>query len=130
MNVPAELKYSEDHVWVAPFTAGRARVGLTDFAQRQLGDIIYLELPQVGQALDTGQSMGQVESVKAASDFYAPVTGRVTAVNEELSQSPEMVNVDPYGDGWLVEIELTDAATADQLLDAEKYRGLVTETES
>ncbi|MGW4372988.1 glycine cleavage system protein GcvH [Streptomyces albidoflavus] len=127
MSVPAELKYTEEHLWMRVPEGGRARTGLTHHAQTQLGDIVYVELPQVGQVLDSGQAMGQVESVKAATDFYAPVSGRVTAVNQELAESPELINEDPYDDGWLVEIEPSDADAMNHLLDAPKYQGLIAE---
>ncbi|MFE6719017.1 glycine cleavage system protein GcvH [Streptomyces albidoflavus] len=128
MSVPAELRYTEEHEWVGVLDGGKGRVGLTHHAQTQLGDIVFVQLPAVGQALDSGQSMGHVESVKSVTDIYAPVTGKVVAVNAELDHSPELVNEDPYGDGWLVEIEPTDAAEEWRvLLDAEKYQGLIAE---
>ncbi|MBP3078853.1 MULTISPECIES: glycine cleavage system protein GcvH [Streptomyces] len=125
MNIPEELKYTEEHNWVRVLPSGAAQVGITSYAQTQLGDIVLVELPKVGQAIDAGQAMGMVESVKAATDLYAPVTGKVTAVNAELETSPELINEDPYGDGWIVEIQLADTGALNDLLDAAKYQGIV-----
>ncbi|MEW2704400.1 glycine cleavage system protein GcvH [Streptomyces koyangensis] len=125
MNIPEELKYTEEHNWVRVLPGGAAQVGITSYAQTQLGDIVFVELPQVGQALDAGQAMGVIESVKAASDLYSPVTGKVTAVNDELEASPELINEEPYGDGWMVEIQPSDAGALNDLLDAAKYQGIV-----
>ncbi|MGF0168226.1 glycine cleavage system protein GcvH [Streptomyces albidoflavus] len=124
MNIPEELKYTEEHNWVRVLPGGAAQVGITSYAQTQLGDIVFVELPQVGQALDAGQAMGVIESVKAASDLYSPVAGKVTAVNDELEASPELINEEPYGDGWMVEIQPSDAGALNDLLDAAKYQGI------
>ncbi|AXQ55829.1 glycine cleavage system protein GcvH [Streptomyces koyangensis] len=124
MNIPEELKYTEEHNWVRILPGGAAQVGITSYAQTQLGDIVFVELPQVGQALDAGQAMGVIESVKAASDLYSPVAGKVTAVNDELEASPELINEEPYGDGWMVEIQPSDAGALNDLLDAAKYQGI------
>ncbi|MET7506969.1 glycine cleavage system protein GcvH [Streptomyces albidoflavus] len=127
MNIPEELKYTEEHNWVQVLPSGNARVGISGYAQSRLGDIVFVELPKVGQAVDAGQAMGTIESVKAATDLYAPVVGTVVAVNDELAESPELVNEDPYGDGWLVEFRMQDPLAVKDLLSAEKYRGLVAE---
>ncbi|MEU7375396.1 glycine cleavage system protein GcvH [Streptomyces albidoflavus] len=127
MNIPEELKYTEEHNWVQVLPSGNARVGISSYAQTQLGDIVFVELPKVGQAVDAGQAMGTIESVKVASDLYSPVEGTVVAVNDELAESPELVNEDPYGDGWLVEFRMQDPMAVNELLSAEKYRGLVAE---
>ncbi|MFZ5648481.1 MAG: glycine cleavage system protein GcvH [Bacillota bacterium] len=118
------LFYSSDHEWVK--VEGKiGRVGITHHAQDALGSIVFIELPEVGTGVAAGESLGVLESVKAASDYYAPVSGRVAAVNEELLDSPGLVNEDPYGKGWLVEIELKDPADLDGLLSAEGYRELL-----
>ncbi|AGI89574.1 glycine cleavage system protein GcvH [Streptomyces albidoflavus] len=125
MNIPEELKYTEEHNWVRVLPGGAAQVGITSYAQTQLGDIVFVELPKVGQALDAGQAMGVIESVKAATDLYSPLAGKVTAVNDELEASPELINEEPYGDGWMVEIQPSDAGALNDLLDAAKYQGIV-----
>ena len=127
-DVPADLRYSQDHLWVRP-GADRSliRVGLTDFAQSSLGDVVDVSLPRVGDAVTAGQACGDIESVKSVNDLIAPVTGTVAAGNEELSQAPELVNSDPYGQGWMFAVR-ADSSTADQqlaaLLDAAAYRDL------
>lgn len=118
----AERRYSETHEWVA-IEAGSATVGISDFAQAQLGDVVFLELPRVGQHLQAGDSFGVVESVKAASDLYAPVEGTVTAVNDDLARNPDLVNRDPYGAGWLIKLEGVGEAPSG-LLDEDGYRKL------
>jgi glycine cleavage system H protein len=123
VKVPGELRYSEDHEWVR-VDGGKGRVGITDFAQDQLGDIVFVELPKVGQAVRQGEALGVVESVKSVSDVFSPVSGTVTAVNEALAQHPEAVNQDPYGEGWLVEIELADPSEVDRLLSPQDYERL------
>ncbi|MFC9302029.1 glycine cleavage system protein GcvH [Streptomyces albidoflavus] len=125
MNIPEELKYTEEHNWVRVLPGGAAQVGITSYAQTQLGDIVFVELPKVGQALDAGQAMGVIESVKSATDLYSPLAGKVTAVNDELEASPELINEEPYGDGWMVEIQPSDAGALNDLLDAAKYQGIV-----
>ncbi|HEX4831742.1 MAG TPA: glycine cleavage system protein GcvH [Trebonia sp.] len=125
-SAPADLKYSKSHEWVRAGDDGPATVGLTDYAQRQLGDVVYVELPEVGRNVEAGGPVGTVESVKAASDFYAPAGGEVTAVNEDLSGSPEQVNEDPYGDGWIFRLSVTDAGELGSLLDAAAYEAYVT----
>lgn len=121
MNVPSELKYSEEHEWVR-VEGHRVTVGITEFAQRELGDIVFVELPAVGDVLTRGQPFGSVESVKTVSELYAPVGGKVVAVNESLGDEPEKVNRSPYGDGWMITLEIGDPAELDKLWTAEKYR--------
>ena len=119
-NIPADLKYTKEHEWVRDLaTAGTVSMGITDFAQGALGDIVYVQLPKVGEAIVSGKVCGEVESTKSVSEIFAPVSGRVIAVNDSLSNSPEFINSDPYNAGWLLEIELTEAAN--DLLTPEQY---------
>jgi len=120
-NIPNELKYAQSHEWVSLEANGNARIGISDHAQEALGDLVFVELPAVGDETDQGDSVAVVESVKAASDIYAPVTGEVVAINEDLEDDPGLINNDPYGDGWLYEVALSDEAELDGLLDAEAY---------
>ncbi len=120
MNVPNNLKYAKTHEWVR-LEGDTAVVGITDHAQQELTDIVYVELPQVGARVEAGQECAVVESVKAASDIYAPLSGDVVAVNEELSHAPELVNEDPYGKGWMFKIKLSDAGELNDLLSADDY---------
>ena len=124
---PEELKYTSEHEWVrTPGGAeGTVRIGITHYAQEALGDIVFVSLPEAGTAVDAGQALGEVESTKSVSDIYAPVAGEVVARNDELTASPELINTDPYGQGWLVEIKVTDAASLDALLDAGGYEAHV-----
>jgi glycine cleavage system H protein len=124
MKVPEELRYSTDHEWIA-VAGDRVRIGITDYAQDALGDVVYVQLPSVGTTVKAGDSFSEVESTKSVSDIYAPVSGSVAAVNEALAEHPEAINNDPYGDGWICEIEITDAAELDALLDAAGYQALV-----
>ena len=124
MNVPDDLKYSEDHEWVRS-EGGRVRFGITDYAQDALGDVVFVQVPSVGAAVTRGASISEVESTKSVSDIYAPVTGTVVEVNDELADAPQRINEDPYGEGWIAVIEPTDASELDQLLDAAAYRTLV-----
>lgn len=121
MTVPDDLRYTTEHEWVRD-QGGTVRVGITDYAQGQLGDVVYVALPEVGSDVTAHDSMGEVESTKSVSDLYAPLTGRVVARNEALLDSPELVNSDPYGEGWIVEIEVGDPSEVDGLLDAAAYR--------
>ena len=127
-EVPADLKYTAEHEWVRADEGGRtARVGITDYAQEALGDVVYVSLLAVGDQVTAGAACGEVESTKSVSDLYAPVTGTVTARNEALDGQPELINSDPYGEGWVIEIELdaeTGAAAVENLLDADGYRNL------
>ncbi|WP_227353880.1 glycine cleavage system protein GcvH [Haladaptatus salinisoli] len=120
-EVPENRKYLESHEWVE-VTDGTGRIGITDFAQDELGDIVFVELPDEGDELTQGDQFGVVESIKAVSDLYSPVSGTVSAVNDELESTPELVNDDPFGDGWMLEVELSDEDLGDDLLSAEEYR--------
>ena len=126
-NIPSELKYSKSHEWVRVEDDGTATIGISDHAQALLGDMVFIELPEVGTALDAGEECAVVESVKAASDVYAPVTGEVVAVNELLEDAPETVNSDTYNDGWLFRVKLADEAELKELLDADAYAELAAE---
>jgi glycine cleavage system H protein len=121
--IPEGLRYTTEHEWVAPAAGGSVRVGITHFAQDALGDIVYVQLPEPGTAVRAGEALGEVESTKSVSEIYAPVGGTVVARNERLAETPELVNDDPYGDGWLVEIDAGGAAP-DDLLSPEAYRRL------
>lgn len=120
MNAPAELKYSDEHEWVK-VEGNRITIGITDFAQSELGDIVFVELPEVGDDVAYGEPFGSVESVKTVSELYAPVTGKVIEVNATLADAPEKVNEAPYGDGWMIVVEISDTEQLDQLWTAEKY---------
>ncbi|WP_151705010.1 glycine cleavage system protein GcvH [Nitrincola alkalilacustris] len=120
-NIPSELKYVASHEWIRDEGNGVVSIGVTDHAQDLLGDVVFVELPDVGDEVSAGDDCGVVESVKAASDIYAPLSGEVIEINEDLEDSPEMVNSDPYGDGWFFRLKLSDPAELDDLLDAEAY---------
>ena len=122
---PEDLKYTSEHEWVRGDGA-TVRVGITDFAQDALGDIVYVSLPEVGATIEAGSSVGELESTKSVSDIYAPVSGTVTSRNDALDATPELVNSDPYGDGWLFEVELADDAQLGGLLDAAAYQATLT----
>jgi len=121
--IPENLRYTAEHEWVAPGD-GPVRVGITDFAQDALGDIVYVQLPEPGTDVAAGDAFGEVESTKSVSEIYAPVSGRVTARNEALVDSPDLINTDPYGEGWLVELDPSDPAALSDLLDADGYAKL------
>jgi len=123
-EIPTELKYAASHEWARLEEDGTVTVGISDHAQQALGDVVYVEHPEVGQTVTTGSETGVVESVKAASDIYAPVSGTITEVNETLEDAPETVNQDPYGDGWFFRIEPDDASELEDLLDAAAYTEL------
>jgi len=123
-NVPADLKYTDEHEWIRTEADGTLTVGITDHAQSTLGDIVFLELPAVGKSVSAGDAVGVVESVKAASDIYSPVSGEIIAINEEAADSPEEVNSDAYG-VWLFKIKLADGASTDKLIDAAAYSKLI-----
>jgi glycine cleavage system H protein len=123
MNIPDDLRYSVEHEWVRT-EGGRARVGITDYAQDALGDIVYVELPTVGTELAVGAKLGEVESTKSVSEIYSPVAGTVAAVNNALPDSPERINADPYGEGWICELDLADPGGLEALLDAAGYSDL------
>ena len=124
-NIPSHLKYTESHEWVHADEDGNARIGISDHAQEALGDLVYVELPAIGDEVGQGDPIAVVESVKAASDIYAPVSGKVIAINEDLDDDPAIINTDPYDDGWLFQLELTDSSELDGLKDAETYAGLL-----
>jgi glycine cleavage system H protein len=119
-QVPDDLKYTAEHEWVR-VSGTTARIGITDFAQQSLGDVVYVSLPAVGDSTTSGAALGEVESTKSVSDLYAPLSGIVTARNDQLESRPELVNSDPYGEGWIVEIEFGEVAQLDDLLDAAAY---------
>lgn len=125
--IPEDLHYTAEHEWVRMGPDGRARVGITDYAQDALGDVVFVTLPEVGAAVSAGQSFGEVESTKSVSEVYAPVSGEVTARNDELEARPDLVNSDPYGEGWLVEIAVSDPST-EGLLDAAGYAELTSQS--
>ena len=120
-NIPQELKYTQSHEWVSSEPDGTVRIGVTDHAQEALGDLVFVELPAVGDHIDQGDPCAVVESVKAASDIYSPITGAVVALNEDLEDDPGMINNDPYGDGWLYALKPSDESEVEALLDAATY---------
>ncbi len=124
MNIPADLKYSKDHEW-ARIEGDVAVVGITDYAQNELGDIVYVELPEVGTQVEQGKTFGTIEAVKAVSDLFAPVSGEVVEVNEKLNDSPELVNQDPYGEGWMIKIKMSNPDEVNELLSKEDYEALL-----
>ena len=124
MNVPEELRYSSDHEWVRR-NGDVVRIGVTDYAQDALGDVVFVQVPTVGTDVAAGDAFGEVESTKSVSDVYAPVSGTVTEVNDALADAPQALNEDPYGEGWICTIRLSDPSQLDDLLDAEAYRKLI-----
>ena len=124
MSIPEHLRYSSDHEW-ALAEGDTVRIGITDYAQDALGDVVYVELPQVGDRIGRGEPFGEVESTKSVSELFAPVSGVVTEVNDELAGAPQRLNEDPYGDGWICTVTFDDAAELDSLLDAAGYRDLI-----
>ncbi|PFG09900.1 glycine cleavage system protein GcvH [Marinobacter sp. LV10MA510-1] len=124
-DVPSDLKYLETHQWVRVDESGLATVGITDFAQQQLGDVVYIGVPELGTTVTGGEEAGVAESVKSASDVFSPVTGEVVEINERLEDEPEKVNEDPYGEGWLFRVKMTDDGELDGLMDADTYSDLV-----
>ena len=124
MSAPTDLRYTRDHEWVR-VDGDQATVGITQYAADQLGDIVFVELPETGRDLEASKPFGVVESVKAVSDLYSPLTGSVTEVNDRLSANPELVNSDPYGDGWMIRVQVADASDTDDLLDGPAYDDLV-----
>jgi glycine cleavage system H protein len=123
-NIPDELKYTGEHEWVQISDGTTARIGITDYAQEALGDVVYVSLPDVGADVSKGAAIGEIESTKSVSDLYAPVSGTVTARNESLEEQPDLINSDPYGAGWIIEIELSEPADSQDLLDAAAYGSL------
>lgn len=126
MNLPKELKYSEEHEWVK-VEGNQVRIGITDFAQAELGDIVFVELPEVGDDIEIDEPFGSVESVKTVSELYAPISGKVVAVNEDLDDSPEFVNESPYEKAWMVIVEPSDESELDKLMNAEQYEEMTKE---
>jgi glycine cleavage system H protein len=126
MSLPKEFKYSEEHEWVK-VEGNQVRIGITDFAQSELGDIVFVELPEVGDEIEADEPFGSVESVKTVSELYAPLSGKVVAVNEDLDDSPELVNESPYEKAWMITIELSDESELDKLMTAEQYEAMIKE---
>ena len=124
MNIPAELKYTKDHEWIK-IEGNIATVGITDFAQGELGDIVYVDVDTVDDNVEEGEVFGSVEAVKTVSDLFMPLTGEVVEFNEELEDEPELVNTDPYNKGWMIKIDISDSSQIDDLLDAEAYQDLI-----
>jgi glycine cleavage system H protein len=124
MNFPSNLRYTKDHEWIK-LEGNTATIGITDFAQRELGDIVYVEVETIGKPLQAGAVFGTVEAVKTVSDLYLPVSGSITELNPALANAPEMVNSDPYGDGWMVKMTVNNPSDVDKLLDASAYEKLV-----
>jgi glycine cleavage system H protein len=127
-TIPEDSRYAKSHEYVH-VEGDVGTIGITDYAQKELGDVVFVELPQVGTQLEAGDELGSIESVKAVSELFAPVSGEVTEVNEALADKPELVNTDPYGDGWMVKIRLSDASEVDELMAADEYEEYI-ETES
>jgi glycine cleavage system H protein len=125
LSTPEELRYTEEHEWIAIKDGGLVRVGITEYAQDQLGDVVFVDLPEVGKQVGAGDVFGEVESTKSVSELFAPLDGEIVAVNNAVADSPELINSDPYGEGWLIEIKLDDSSTVDSLLEAEAYQALI-----
>ncbi|HEX9854384.1 MAG TPA: glycine cleavage system protein GcvH [Acidimicrobiia bacterium] len=125
MNVPDDLKYADTHEWARLVDDGTVTLGISDFAQGQLGDVVFIGLPAVGATVTAGEPFGEIESTKSVSDLYAPVTGEVASVNGALGDAPERVNADPYGEGWMIVIRAADVSSLDRLMDAAAYRAFV-----
>lgn len=124
-DIPQDLKYTKDHEWIQLAEDGTARIGITDYAQESLGDVTFVELPEVGDEFESGDTFGVVESVKAASDLYMPVAGEIVEINEDLESEPELVNKSPYENAWLIKIKLAEGADTDELLTADDYKNIV-----
>ena len=125
MNIPSDLKYTREHEWIKILDDGTASIGITDFAQGELGDIVFVELEPEGTEFDKDDTFGTVEAVKTVSDLYAPVDGEIVEINENLEDEPELVNDDPYGEGWMVKIKISDESQLDELLSAEEYQEVI-----
>jgi glycine cleavage system H protein len=125
MDYPEDLKYTNEHEWAAALDGNRVRVGITDFAQDALGDVVYVDVPEEGTDVEAGQAFGEVESTKSVSDLFSPVTGRVAERNGRLGDNPELINQDPYGEGWIIVVEMSEPSELDGLMDADAYRRLV-----
>lgn len=127
MNFPENLLYSEEHEWIEKIGPKKVRVGITDHAQAELGDIVFVELPEIGKEITVGDTLAVIESVKSAADVYSPVSGKVVEVNEELGDHPELINEDPYGDGWIAVLELEAPSELEKLMTAEEYKRFIGE---
>lgn len=125
MNIPKDLKYTKEHEWIRDNGDGTVTIGITDFAQSELGDIVFVELEPEGSEFDQDEVLGTVEAVKTVSELFSPITGEVTEINEALEDDPELVNNDPYGDGWMVKLKVADSSELDNLLSAEDYEQLI-----
>jgi glycine cleavage system H protein len=130
MEFPEDLRYTKEHEWVRDEGGGRVRVGITDYAQDALGDVVYVDVPEVGTSVTANQAFSEVESTKSVSDVFAPVSGTVSERNALLEERPELVNEQPYGDGWIVVLEVSESSELDGLMDAAAYRGLVQQQDS
>ena len=124
-NIPSQLRYTKEHEWVEQTSDGKFRVGITDFAQAALGDIVYIQLPKVGENIAQGKVCGEVESTKSVSEIYAPLTGKIVSVNSDLDAAPEILNSDPYGAGWIIEVEVSESSQLDSLLSPTDYQALI-----
>lgn len=124
MNIPDNLKYTKDHEWIK-VDGDEALIGITEFAQKELGDIVFIEVETEGETLEVGEAFGTIEAVKTVSDMFMPVSGEVTEFNAELESNPEIVNKDPYGEGWIIKVKISDPSTIDDLLDADAYKELI-----
>jgi len=124
MNIPDNLKYTKDHEWIK-VDGDEALIGITEFAQKELGDIVFIEVETEGETLDTGEAFGTIEAVKTVSDMFMPVSGEVLEFNAELESNPEIVNKDPYGEGWIIKVKISDPATINDLLSADEYKELI-----
>lgn len=124
MIVPEELKYTQEHEWVK-LDGNTATVGITDYAQGELSDVVFVELPEVGDSVEKAATFGTIEAVKALSELFSPVSGKVVAINEQLADSPELVNSDPYGEGWMIKIEISETSALDSLLSADDYKKII-----
>ena len=123
-SVPAELRYTKEHEWIQEISATKFRIGITDYAQSALGDIVYIQLPKNGSSVNVNSVCGEVESTKSVSEIYAPITGKVVLVNDKLESNPEIINTDPYGAGWIAEIEISTDSLQEVLLSAQEYQSL------
>ena len=124
MNIPANLQYTNDHEWIL-ISNGKAKVGITDYAQDALGDVVFVDIPEVGKTVTVGETVTEVESTKSVSDIYAPLEGEIVEINEELDDAPELLNTDPYGEGWIFVLQVTANSAANTLLTPDQYRELV-----
>ncbi|NGP76453.1 glycine cleavage system protein GcvH [Balneolaceae bacterium YR4-1] len=125
MSIPKELKYTKEHEWIRDNGDGTATVGITDFAQGELGDIVFVELEEVGFEFDKDESFGTVEAVKTVSELFAPVSGELTEINDKLEDEPELVNDDPYGDGWMIKLKISDTSEMEELMSPEEYEEII-----